>query len=185
MERVKSYQLGVETTAAPYLWLKLAVYRHDISDIITNTILPGPAFMAVNSGKARREGLEIELKTRPVFNMSLLAGAAFMNAKDLATDRTIPDIPQRTYDAGVQYEDASFKALLKGHSIYWNSDASQGGKYDSMTFDLHASKRVYHRNDRTLELFGDVHNIFNGDQYRIGAYKNPGRWIEAGLRFVF
>jgi vitamin B12 transporter len=185
MEKVDSFQVGAETTALPYLWLKFVVYRNDISDAITNIGLPSGTFMAVNSVKARKEGLEIEVKTRPVYNTSLFAGAAFMNTKDLATGRTMPDSPQRTYDAGIEYDDASLKALLKGHYIHWNSDPSAEGKYDSMIFDLHASQAVFQAKDSTLELFGTIHNIFNGDQYRIAPYTNPKRWAEGGLRFIF
>ena len=69
MERVKSYQAGVETTAVPYVWLKLDVFRHDISDMIVPKTLPGPQFMDVNDGKARRQGLEVETEeqARPFY----------------------------------------------------------------------------------------------------------------------
>ena len=39
MERVKSYQAGIETTAVPFVWLKMDVFRHDISDMIVPKIL--------------------------------------------------------------------------------------------------------------------------------------------------
>jgi len=35
------------------------------------------------------------------------------------------------------------------------------------------------------ELFLTAHNLFNGSQYTFGDSKNPGRWIEAGIRFKF
>ncbi len=44
MERVKSYQAGVETTAVPFVWLKMDVYRHDVSrSDRKRTCCPGPS----------------------------------------------------------------------------------------------------------------------------------------------
>ncbi len=185
MERVKSYQAGLETTALPFAWLKMDVYRHDISDMIVPKTLPGPQFMSMNTGKVRKQGLEVETRTRPVHNTFLSAGAAFMYTRDAETGRTVPNMPQRTYDVGLHYDDSSWKALVMGHYIYWNSSVSAEGKYTSMIFDVHGAKTIYSRSNMNLELFADLHNIFNGAQYPIVIYKNPGRWSEAGVRFLF
>ncbi len=187
MEQVWSYQLGAETAALQYVWLKLSAFRNDVRDIIVNEIdsLAG-TFKQVNKGKARKQGMEIEMKTAPVFHTALSAGAAFVSTRDLDTGETIPNIPQRTYDLGLQYDDEkSFKALLKAHYIYWNSDPSAGGKYNSFIVDLHIIRNIYSRYEQMLEAFADVHNIFNASQYPLAEFKNPGRWLEAGIRYRF
>jgi vitamin B12 transporter len=179
--------LGAETAALRHVWLKLSAFRNDVRDAIVNDVdaLAG-TFEAVNRGKARKQGMEIEMKTAPVFHTSFFAGAAFMNAKDMETGQTIPNIPQRTYDAGLQYDDEkSFKALLKGHYIYWNSDPSADGKYNSFIFDLHIIKNIHTRHEQMLEAFADIHNIFNASQYPAAVFKNPERWLEAGIRYLF
>ena len=66
-----------------------------------------------------------------------------MNTRDAETGRTVPNIPQRTYDLGLHYDDGSLKALLTGHYIYWNSEVFLEGKYKAMTIDVHAAKTVY------------------------------------------
>ncbi len=186
MEKVWSYELGAETAALKYLWVKLSAFRHDIGDAIQTKALTGSTFTYVNGEKQRRQGIEIEMKSVPVYHTSLSAGAAYMNTKDLDTGQTIPGVPQRTYDLGLQYDDEkSFKALLKGHYIYWNSDPSFQGKYDSFIFDLHAIKNLYSRDEHALEAFMDIHNIFNSSQYPTAFYKNPERWFEAGIRYMF
>ena len=187
MERVWSYQLGAETVALKYLWMKVSAFRHDVRDAIVKEGLPGTSsFIAVNGGRERRQGMEIEMKTAPVYHTSLSAGAAFINTKDLDTGQTIPNVPQRTYDLGLQYDDEkSFKALLKGHYIYWNSDSSFQGKYDSFIFDLHIMKNLYPHDEQMLEGFIDIHNVFNTSQYPASFYKNPERWLEAGIRYMF
>ena len=185
VEQVWSYQGGVETTALQYLWLKLSAFRNDIKDVIENEPISATQFMAVNIGKERRQGLEIDMKTVPLFNISLTAGAVFMNAKDLSTGETILNSPQRTYDLGLQYNDKSFKALLQAHYIDWNADPVFGGEYDSFTYDLHLLKLLSSHGEQKVEAFFDIHNIFNTGQYPIAIYKNPGRWIEAGVRYAF
>jgi vitamin B12 transporter len=186
MEKVSSYQLGAETTALKYLWLKVSGFRHDIRDVIEPEALSGTTFTAVNAGKQRRQGLEVEMKTTPVYHTALSAGAAFINVRNLETGETVPNIPQRTYDLGLQYDDQkSFKALLTGHYIYWNSDPFFQGSYDSFIFDLNIKKKLFIHNEQMIEAFLDVHNIFNGSQYPVSFYKNPERWFEAGIRYTF
>ena len=141
-------------------------------------------FTSKNEGKERRQGMEIELKTEPVFHTSLSAGAAFMSAKDLDTGQTIQNVPQKTYDVGIRYDDNFVKTLLNGHYIDWNTDPAFNGKYNSFVFDLHFS--INHRvHGLAIEAFANIHNIFDTSQYFTDVYKNPGRWIEAGVRYLF
>ncbi len=185
MEKVWSYQLGAETTSLRYLWLKVSAFRHEVRDAIMPETLSGTLYTIVNGEKQRRQGVEIEMKTVPIYHTSLSAGAAYMNTRDLDTGQTIQGVPQRTYDLGLQYDDEkSFKALLKGHYVYWNAAPFYEGAYDSFIFDLHVTKNLYAR-DETLQAFMDIHNIFNSSQYPTFFYKNPKRWLEAGIRYTF
>ncbi len=185
VEKVESYQIGVETAAVKYLWAKVSLFRHDLDDVLETTRLPSGFAMVVNGGRQRREGLEAEIRTAPVYHTSLSAGAEFINAKDRDTGETVKSVPQRTYDIGLTYDDGSFKALAKGHYIYWNTDPVLGGVYDDFIVDLHAAKILYAGSKQSVEVFADVHNLFNGEQYGFGFYKNPGRWFEAGMRYSF
>lgn len=185
MERVWAYELGAESTALPYVWMKLSLFRHEISGGIRAEALSPTTSTSVNKGKERRQGIEIEMKSLPVYHTSVIVGASFMNARDLDTGATIPNIPQRTYDLGLQFEDNSFKALLKGHYVYWNADPTFNGKYNSLIVDLHITKEFYTHHEQTIEAYADLHNIFNGSQYLVDVYKNPARWFEAGVRYAF
>jgi vitamin B12 transporter len=187
MEKVRSYELGAETAALQYLLLKLSGFRHDIRDAIGRDAITGNP---VNSEKQERQGMEIEMKTAPVHSTSISVGASFIRVRDLNTGETVPDNPQRTYDVGLQYDDQKyFKALLKGHYIYWNTapspDPSFQGKYNSFIFDLYTARHIYSHDERVVEAFFDVHNIFNSSQYPLAIFKNPQRWIEAGIRYMF
>jgi vitamin B12 transporter len=184
MEEVVSYEAGLETTAVSHLWLKLSVFKHDMTNGITTVAVTSTTFTSVNEEKEQRQGLEAELKTEPVLHTSLSAGAAFMNAKDPNTGQTIQDVPLRTYDVGLRFDDDSLRALINGHYINWNSEPELNGKYDSFIFDFHIAKKL-RVSDLAVEAFADVHNIFGDSQYATDSYKNPGRWIEAGVRYLF
>jgi vitamin B12 transporter len=185
MEKVKSFQAGLETTAVKYLWMKVSANKNYVNDVIVNTTIPGPLLQAVNKGKARREGLEIELKTAPLFNVSLTAGASFMSTIDPDTGQKVANVPTRTYDAGLRHDSSSLTVLLLGHYIYWNSDVSADGKYDSFTYDLRMTKSLYGKNDLTVLVYMNIYNLLDEEQYRTALYKNPERWLEAGLRCEF
>jgi vitamin B12 transporter len=85
VEKVWSYQAGIESMDLKYIWVKTTLFRNDIWDAIFDEQLPDGSFKAVNKGKQRRQGFEIELKTVPVYNTSLFAGLAYVNATDRDT----------------------------------------------------------------------------------------------------
>ena len=188
-EKVYSYQAGVETASLKYLWTKISVFWNEIRDafaVETSPVDPARQ-MLINQTRQRRRGVDFEVKTAPVYNTSVSAGAEYVDAIDLDTDTRLKLQPTRIYDLGLHYDDQSFKALLNGRYIDWNVDTSWGlnASYGSFVFDLHMIKKIVQHNDASLEAFADVHNLFNGSQYFDARYKNPNRWVEAGIRYNF
>jgi vitamin B12 transporter len=180
MEKIWSYSAGIESAALPYLWLKATYFRHDISDAM---ILTQTSIINVDQ---RREGVEFEFKTTPIFNVSLTGGFTFINAKDQTNGEVIKNIPRYVYDLGIQYEnEKQFRALLKGRKIDWNTGSSLYSKYSAMTWDLNLSKKFNLSETIAAEAFFTAHNLFNGAQYIDDYFKNPRRWFEGGLRFAF
>jgi vitamin B12 transporter len=186
VEKVTSYQLGMETGLLEYVWLKITAFRHDITDgLIPEEVSPG-IWSYVNRDKLRRQGIELEMKTVPVYNMILHAGASFIEAKNSVTGEVIKDVPTSSYVVGLQYDDKkSFRALLQGKYIWWNDEAWHLAKYSAMIVDLNMIKTVYQGKASKVDLFLTGHNIFNGSQYWDSWYKNAARWVEAGVRFKF
>lgn len=186
MESVWSYQAGVETAALKYLWIKVVAFKNEIRDTIAPELNPDFTYTYVNQGKQRRQGIEAEARTAPVYNLSLSAGAEYIDAKDLNTGTRLQFIPTHVYDLGLRYDDEqSFRALLHGRYIDWNSDPAFNAHYGSFVFDLNMIKKIYQHKDASLEVFAGVHNMFNGNQYSIDTYKNPARWYEGGIRYNF
>ncbi|MEW5744690.1 MAG: TonB-dependent receptor [Nitrospirota bacterium] len=192
VEKVWSYQVGAETVLLDSMWVKLSLFRHDIKDFITGQSIAPSLFTYKNSERRRRQGVEFEVKTVPVYNTSLSAGFTFIASEDRDTGETVRNTPRYTYDFSVQYDDKkSITAFMKGHYIWWDSAGVATpsgpviGNYSSFIVDLTVTKILYRREDQSAELFASANNIFNGSQYFIGFYKNPGRWFEGGIRYKF
>jgi vitamin B12 transporter len=186
METVWSYAAGFETAALRFVWLKTMFFRHDINDILDSEILSSGFRTAVNRGKQRRQGVEAEVKTMPVYHTSLLAGYAYVDSRDRVTGEEIPAVAKYTFDVGLQYDDTkSFQGSLKGHYIRWQTDPDLPGKFNAMAWDLNLVKKIFITENRTAAAFFTAHNIFNSAQYPVGLFRNPGRWFEGGVRFEF
>jgi vitamin B12 transporter len=191
VEKIWSYQLGAETTALRYLWLKATVFRHDVSDAITLEPATNPDYFTyMNSGKERRQGFEIDFKTVPVYHFTLYGGTTFVDTKDLTTDQTEQDVPRYSYDFGLKYDDEqSFKALLTGHYIWWNSEGDFLGAYNAWLVDISMTKNLLKQKQgrRAVELFLSGHNLFDGTQRPGPDYSSqtPRRWCEGGVRVKF
>jgi vitamin B12 transporter len=186
-EEVWSYQAGFESSAPEYLWIKGTVFRHELENALT--IVPfgagPPAFndLAVNKGEIRRQGLEFEAETLPVYNLSLLAGFAYVDLKP-ANESGSTDM--YSYNLGIRYDDGkSFRALLCGHYVWWDLDGALEARYDDFIWDLNLIKRIYAQAKTSAEVFATAHNIFNDAQYTFVDSKNPDTWLEAGIRVKF
>lgn len=176
-ETVWSYQVGAETGSIKNLWIKLSGYRNDMRDVLSNV---------QNVGKQRRQGLEAALKTVPVYNFSLSAGAEYIDAKDMETGERLQNVPTRVFDLGIRYDNEHvLRALLRGRYIDWNTESAYNGKYGSFIVDMNITKKIYARKSAALEAFANLNNLFNGEQYAYYAYPNPERWYEAGIRCKF
>jgi vitamin B12 transporter len=181
VEEVWSYSVGVETSAAEIIWFKVTGFLHDIRDVIDQNNLP-----AVNAGKQRRQGVEVEARTVPFFHTSLMAGYTFIDSRDRETGLRIPNVPRQTWDVGIDYDNSDIlRGSLRGHYIWWNAQSEVNARYKAMIWDLNLSRRFMERGEISLEAFFTAHNIFNGSQYADSFFPNPRRWFEGGLRFRF
>ncbi len=187
-ERVWSYQAGLESSVTEYLWIKAALFYHDMKDAIVREPSGGgpPAFndLFVNQGGIKRKGIELETETAPFHNVSLKAGFAFVKKKSSEDSK---DTDNYLYNIILKYDDRkSFMAQLFGHYIWWDiNDPALKAKYNAFIFDLNLGKKIYSTEKTNTEMFLTFHNIFNRSQYTVEDQKNPGRWLEAGLRLKF
>lgn len=182
MEKVWSYQVGVESADLKYLWLKTTLFRHDVTDVFSYETVGNDLVRAVNKGRQRKQGVEVELKTLPLYNTSLLAGVAFVDLSDRDTGERVTGAGRITYDIGLQYDDQrSFSGNLRGHYIGWDADTA----HNALIWDLYLAKKFFARDGRTIEAFFSARNLFNSSQFYFPEFRTPGRWFEGGVRFRF
>lgn len=190
VETVWSYQAGIESAAMKYLWLKLSLFRNDIRNLAVLQFSPPDTQPVtqqyVNIGHNRLEGVMLETKTMPIYNISLQAAAEVLTVKDLATNETIAGQPVQVYDLGLKYDDRdSFNALLQGRHINWNLKDPGIQTCKTMILDLTMNKRIHQKKNTGIEVFASGHNLLNTKQIWSTSWPNPERWYEAGLRYNF
>lgn len=187
-EEVWSYQAGVDTWALEYLRVKINLFHHDIENDLVKEKYVGPPptnnDRYFNKEKSKRDGLELDLETAPVHNISVRAGYAFVHKRTYYDEATSED----TYicNLALRYDDLrSLFAELAGHYIWWDMDAANMPEYDTFIWDMNLNKKLGRVKDIRSDFFLTVHNIFKGSQYSYYEKKNPSRWFEAGVKFTF
>jgi vitamin B12 transporter len=186
VENVWSYQAGIESVALKHLWVKGTVFLHNVRDAIVDEQLPDGTFRKINEDRLRKQGVEMEAKTIPLYNMSLIGGFLFQDTKNLTTDETEKNIPEYAIDIALEYDDKkSLRCSLSGHYIWWNAESSLDAEYSSMIWDFNISRHLKKSAGLEAEAFLTAHNLFNGSQYLDNSFKNPRRWVEAGVSITF
>lgn len=181
-ENVWTSQIGMESNAVPYLWLKGTLFRNETWDITTADFASG----TIGSERQTKQGLELEARTATWFNTSLRAGYCYIDARRNSDNSVIKDVPQHTLHLGLLYDDhKTFKGLLTGRYIDWNAEEFRNGSYGALIWDLHLNATPFSGDYQGLELFFSLRNIFNGSQYMDEIFRNNGRWVEGGMRWRF
>jgi len=180
-ETVITYQAGLETTLVPSVRLKATLFRHEVkhlwhwdSDLV----------MYVNQGSARRQGVEVEVRTADWHDLSL--GVNGTSVRITQDDKSPIDL----YNAKLtlNYDNPRFlRAQLFGRYIYWNEKFHNFETVSNrIIWDLNLAREIWNRAQLRAELFSTGHNLTNsGQTYDKVVFDNAGRWVEAGLRVRF
>jgi vitamin B12 transporter len=187
-EKIWSYQLGAEANVADILSAKLTVFLHDIDNIILDKDLGDGSFTSENAGREKSIGGELEISSKKYWGFVLKGGTHYEHMKlDNFSDERLFDTTNRygfttslSYDGG-----KGLRAVLKGHYLWWNLPSFWAAKYNGFVADFNVIKTLLKKDDRALDAFFTAHNIFNSSSYTDNLTPNPGRWLEAGMRFRF
>ena len=75
---------------------------------------------------------------------------------------------------------------LLGRYLWWNGSPGNATKDKAIIWDLNLAGKVFALRDTAVELFFNVHNIFNGAQFNTDSHdENARRWLEGGIRCNF
>ncbi|MDR3578497.1 MAG: TonB-dependent receptor plug domain-containing protein [Oryzomonas sp.] len=167
--KIWTTQVGAESKAVPYLWLKGTLFRNQTwNDSV---------------GQQVALGTEFEVRTTPVYHTSLAAGYTFTETTKAGYE--VNDLPRHTVQLALRYDDKTYRGVLTGRHIFWNAQPSENGSYDGLIWDLHLGATLYRHEDNSLEVFFSGHNLFNGSQYETNIIPNTPRWYEGGIKVGF
>lgn len=170
--KILTTQVGAESTAVPFLWLKGTLFRN----------------MTWGDGVERHQvlGSELEVRTVPVFNTSLGAGYTFTETTRTSDGTQVKsDKATHTVQLALRYDDKTYRAMLAGRHINWNSPPDANARYGGLIWDLHLGAILLERESSSLELFFSGRNLFDGDQNNGDIFPNVGRWFEGGIKVSF
>ncbi|MBN2418077.1 MAG: TonB-dependent receptor, partial [Deltaproteobacteria bacterium] len=136
----------------------------------------------INDGKVRRKGFELEAETLKVYNFSLKGGFSYADI-ELPTTSGSPDV--YSVFIGVKYDDNVLGAQLFGYYNSYDLDDATYSRSSDFIWDLNISREIFNDQQSVMKLFVAAHNLFNGSQYFSIQNRNPGRWLEAGIKIRF
>lgn len=186
-EEILSSQIGIETSELEVVWLKATYFYHETRKSLEKELYaagpPSNNDLFFNKGDILRRGVEVEAETKPFYDVAFYAGGSYVNITPSNSDGTEG---KYTFNIALKYDDGqSWNAEIWGRYVWWNITSGFGGEYDDFIWDISVNKTFYAKDNLKAEVFGVVHNLFNGTQYATIDGFNPDRWAEIGLRVNF
>lgn len=187
-QNVQTVQAGIETTAIPHLWLKGSLFYNNIWKIQSFDTSVTPTTVALRD--QIRQGVELELRTTPVYGLALTTGYTFTESWDKETKAELDSSesgPRQNVKLGLAYDnrELGLRGTLSGNYVWWKNPESNYANLSAMIWDMHLNWKPFPKKELSPELFFSVHNIFNGDQYIVNILPNAPRWFEGGVRVNF
>lgn len=134
-----------------------------------------------NVARARAQGLEVEMKLRPVEALLVSANYSYVKSRDLDANRDLARRPRHKVYASIDY--AWPFGLSTGASV-----THVGANYDSpynltrngdyVVTDIRMSYPLTGR----VELYGRIENLFDSHYETVATYGQPGRAGYVGVR---
>ncbi|MFH0727360.1 MAG: TonB-dependent receptor [Pseudomonadota bacterium] len=186
-ETVWSYQAGIETVSVPFLWLKANLFFHDQEKSIARAPFAGgpPNYndLYLNSSGIRRQGLEVEVKTKQVHHLSFSTSGAYI---DLDHPNDSGESYLYTGTLGVEYSHPDLiYAQLFGRYVEWALPSEVRSNNSDIVWELNLNRKLFSCNHTVGTVFLTLHNLFNGSQYQVLERQNPQRWGEVGFRYEY
>jgi len=196
-ESSKSYDIGIERgdRNGP-LHLALTLFRRDSRNLIDFASCAGaqcatrPYGLYQNVGKARAQGVEIELGARVTGNLRAQAAYTWMKAKDRTPGgfnqgNDLARRPRHAVNVSLDWE-TPLAGLALGADLRMVGksfdDAGNFTRLDSYaTGTLRASLPVTEK----IELFGRIENVTDADYQTVAGYNTAGRSAYVGARARF
>jgi vitamin B12 transporter len=179
-ERAMVYELGLESQPVSRVWLKLSLYKADISDAISNAKNAQGKWIKKNFEEFRRQGIEAQFRLKLFEDLSFFGSGAFNDIEDRTTGETVKDAdsPRQSFNLGFEYKNKIGTSFyINGRYDYWNKtfDIFQP-KDRKFIFDFKAKQKV-----KNLTCFLNIYNIFDSEYWSDFFNPLPRRYFEGGF----
>lgn len=193
-ERAWAYSVGFESQELRYIWVKISLFYHRMTDGIVQAPheLPG-RYTWANSDEFIRKGYEAEIGFVTDFGLSGYFGTNFNKHENISQDVRTTWIPTRSYKPRLKYKNSKLDLMinLQGRWLWWNEEESPWA-YDfflpedkKWIFDLRVSKGIRITENLNVGLFVDVFNLTDQLYWDRLDAPNPRRWVAFGFELKY
>lgn len=193
-ERAWNYSIGFESQELKYVWVKISLFRHRMTDGIVQSphITPG-RFTWDNTDVFIRKGYEAEIGFMTDFGLSGYFGTNYNKHENTTQDVVSTWVPTRSYKPRLKYKNNKLDLVinLQGRWLWWNEEDSPWA-YDfflpedkKWLFDLHISKGFNLTQQTHLAVLVDIFNLTDQLYWDRLDVPNPRRWVQFGLEIKF
>lgn len=191
-ERAWAYSAGFESQELKYVWAKVSLYYHNMTDGITvvESQVPG-RWIWGNVTTFIRKGYEAELGVVTPWGISGYISTNYNDHTDTSSEAAIYWIPTRTYKSRLQYKNNKWDltAHLQGRWIWWNMTPNNLEffyPHDKVwVFDLRVTKGFRLAEHMNFNLILDVYNLTDQLYWDRLDSPNPRRWWQLGFEAKF
>ena len=180
-ERAWIYQTSINSHHFDFLTISANIFYSEIKDGLAPTILEDGRQKWVNIKKVERKGGELEIMITPFKGFNIIGGGVFNDVVNKETNEVIEGIPRLGYHLGIRYGKDGFMAALYGRYIWYNIEGANDRKF---IWDMHLQYRLPYLKNR-IDTYINIYNILDESLYWSEYYPNPGRYLEAGIKFRF
>ena len=186
-EKSKGWDAGFEQALLKdKLVFGATAFRNDIQQLIGNANTP--PFAAINTGKARTEGVESTATFKPIKTWSLTASHTYTLSENRSGDSELLRRPRHMVNVGTTYNysdagDVGLNARYSGSRRDIDFNIPFGSVYvkSYTALDLSTNYKI----NPNLSLYGRVDNVLNKHYEEVFGYGEPGLTAFVGAKVGF
>ena len=168
-EKAKDWEVGVKSVLFDRrLLLNVTLYRTDLDDFQERSF-DGTSFVIRNAGSIRAQGVELEGQARPIPNLAIDFGAAYLDS-EFTANHAAPGLPACNNSPTSCRTVQDLTGRRPTYSPEWQANLGAelstpefgGGFVASVRGDMAYTSRVYTTNDLNPQGISDGYTLYNG-----------------------
>jgi len=186
-EKSVGYQIETEYLLSKYFFGKISFFRNDVKNLINSYIVrnsrrPPYDMHWKNVGKARTQGIELNVTSYIMKNAKIRLGYTFLDTEDKNSNKKLTYRPDHRLTMDIDYKIPviDFNIIFESEYIgkRYNSEYKKLNDYAVFNFAVNKNFKY------NIKLFGRINNIF-GKKNIFDEYSIDGVEFLTGLNFKF